>query len=101
MIAVTPSLIADPVPSRGAVVDAQAVREDSQPGRIVERLERRHVESDLTLGEHYQPRAKCQREIDIVRDGQADRAPPGFVAKHREALQLLIDVEKRGRFVEQ
>ena len=52
-------------------------------------------------GEHDDPRAERQREIQVVRHRDARAAGRRLVAQQAEAVQLLIDVEKRRRLVEQ
>ena len=59
------------------------------------------VACHAALREHEQPRAIREREVDVVGHADAGGAAVRFFPEHLEALQLMIDVEKRGRLVEQ
>src|SRR5262249_14943538 len=84
-----------------AAFDAQSRRKDGQPPSVIESGVGRHVANDAAISEDDQARAEREGEVDVVGDGETTRAALAFVAQHAEAVQLLIDVEVGGRFVQQ
>lgn len=42
-----------------------------------------------------------ERKIDIVRYGDAKRAPAGFIPQELEALKLMVEIQVSGRLIHQ
>ena len=62
------------------------IREHPQPVGVLERGIGVEIAGHSPLGEHEQPRAEGQRQIDVVRDCEAGRAAFGLGAQHVLAM---------------
>jgi hypothetical protein len=94
-------LVPDPPTAGWRNRDVESRRKELQPPWFVQRLRARDVKSNAAIGQDEDPRAERQGEVEIVRHREAGCSAAGFFAQQAEALQLLIDVEKRGGLVEQ
>ena len=50
---------------------------------------------------HQHACAVGQREIEVVRDRNAELPCPRFLLQQGKAVKLMLDIEKRGRLIEQ